>query len=85
MNRPVNEYMSEYEYQCMTYVKGELMLDALRDSIGGEKFMKGIQRYYEDNKFAHATPEAFIYSMEKGSGAKVSGFVNSWIEGKVVI
>lgn len=85
MNRAVNEYASEYEYVYMTYVKGELMFDAVRESVGYEKFIKGLKRYYKDNAFGHATPDTLIFALEKSSGTQLGGFINSWIEGKAVI
>jgi hypothetical protein len=85
MNRAVNEYVSEFEYVYMTYVKGELMFDAIRVSIGDDKFYKGLQRYYKDNSFRLASPADLICSFERASGTKLEGFINSWIEGKVII
>lgn len=85
MNRPVNEFASETEYLYMTYLKGELMFEYLRKSIGDEKFFKGLKKYYKENAFCHATPQSFIYSMERGSGIKLEGFITSWIEGDVVL
>lgn len=85
MNRAVNEYKSEFEYVYITYVKGELLFDALHSSIGNDKFYKGIKRYYNDNKFKNATPADFITCMERGSGIKLEDFITSWIDGEVII
>lgn len=85
MNRAVNEYASETEYLYMTYLKGELMFDSLRKSIGDEKFFRGLRKYYKENAFAHATPQSFIYCMERGSGVQVESFITSWIEGEVIL
>lgn len=85
MNRAVNKYNSESEYVYMTYVKGELMFDAVRTSIGKEKFYKGLKRYYEDNKYMNASPASLITALERGSETKLEGFMNSWIEGNVII
>lgn len=85
MNRAVNEYTSEYEYVYMTYVKGELLFDAIRTSIGDDKFYKGMKKYYKDNAFKHATPAHLITSLERGSGVKLESFINSWIDGTAII
>ena len=85
MNRAVNEYTSEYEYVYMTYVKGELMFDAIRDSVGDNKFYKGLKKYYKENMFKQATPANLINCLERGSGTKLESFINSWIDGSVIL
>lgn len=85
MNRAINEYASEWEYVYMTYVKGELLFDAIRTSVGDDKFFKGLRKYYNDNSFKIATPADLIYALERGSGTKLESFINSWVEGHAII
>lgn len=85
MNRAVNEFRSEYEYTHLTYVKGELMFDAIRNFMSEQKFYTGLKKYYSDNMFKTASPENFITSMEKGGHVKIENFVQSWLLGKVVL
>ena len=85
MSRPINKYDTEYEYVYMTYVKGMLFFDNLRDVVGKNKFYKGLQDYYIENAYKIATPANLLSSMEHASHTKLGSFFDSWIEGKVII
>jgi aminopeptidase N len=85
MNRALNEYNNESEYVYIAYVKGMLIFDNLREVIGDNKFMKGLQTYYKDNVYKIATPDILISSFEKASGNSLRDFFNSWINGNVQI
>ena len=85
MNRRLNEYNNESEYVYISYVKGMLMFDSLKDVLGKEKFIKCLQTYFEDNKFKIATPDTLIESFSKGAKCNMRGIFESWINGKVKI
>ncbi|MDR3318465.1 MAG: M1 family metallopeptidase [Clostridiales bacterium] len=84
MNRPVNGFLSAYEYFYMVYVKGELMLDSLRGTIGDKAFFDGMRKYYADNKYKTVRPEDFIGAMEAASGKDMGGIFKAWLEGDVI-
>ncbi len=85
MNRPVCEYDTEPEYVYMTYVKGMLLFDSLRTSMGDKKFFKGLKDYFETYQFQNVQPEQMIAIFEKACGTKLTSFFDSWLTGKVVI
>ncbi len=85
MNRKICDYASEAEYVYMTYVKGALLFDSIDNTIGHNKFMKVLNKYYEKYRFTNVTPDHFIGMLEKVSKRQMRGFVNSWLEGKVVL
>ena len=85
MNRPLNEYPTEPEYVYLTYVKGMLLFDTLREILGKEKFEKCLKEYFEENKFRIAKPEDMISAFEKASNIKLENIFNAWTQGKVVI
>lgn len=85
MNRKLNEYRNESEYVYIAYVKGMLIFDSLREVIGKDKLLKGLQTYFEDNKFKIATPDDLINAFEKSTGTNLNDFFKSWIDGKVRI
>jgi len=85
MNRPLNQYSSETEYVYMTYVKGCILIDNLRNTVGDKKFFKSIQSYFNNYKFTNAKPEDFIGTFEKICHSDLSGFFDSWLNGKVII
>ena len=78
-------YNNESEYVYIAYVKGMLIFDNLREIIGDNKFMKGLQTYYNDNVYKIATPDSLINSFEKASGNPLRDFFTSWINGNVQI
>lgn len=85
MNRKLNEYNNESEYVYIAYVKGMLMFDSLREFLGREKFISGLQEYFKDNEFKIATPDNLINSFEKATKVSIRNMVESWMNGKVKI
>lgn len=83
MSRKVCDYADTFEYTYMTYVKGELMFESLRKTIGDENFFGGLKKYYETYKFRNAAPDDLIGCFEKVSGRELKKFFDSWTEGKV--
>lgn len=81
MVRHLKEYLSEYEYKCLAYDKGVVMLDSLRKSVGDKKFISALKRYYKNNTFKVASVESFISAFEK-NGLDVDGFFDSFLYGK---
>ena len=84
MTRHLKDFISDYEYKCLAYDKGVIMLDTLRKSVGDKKFFGGLKRYYHDNRFQIAAPENLIGAFEK-SGADVRGFFDSFLDGKAIL
>jgi len=44
-----------------------------------------LQKYFETYKFKNVKPEHMLGSFEQTSHTDLSGFFDSWIEGKVLI
>lgn len=85
MNRKLDEYNTEPEYVYMTYVKGMLLFDNLCALIGRDVFLSGLQTYYSTYALGNVTPADFVAIMEKSSGRDLDSYINTWVEGKVVI
>lgn len=85
MNRPLNKYGTEPEYVYMTYVKGMLLFDNLCDVVGKNEFVNALKYYYKTYSFSNVTPEHLIGAFEKTCGTELKSYINSWVEGKVVI
>ncbi|GHU99581.1 peptidase [Clostridia bacterium] len=85
MNRSTNAYKDEYEYVYMTYVKGELLFDNLRTTVGDDAFFRGLKKYYDKYKFTNVSAPHLIGAFEGASGKDLGGFFKSWIEGKIYI
>ena len=83
MTRPVNEYATETEYAYMTYVKGALMFDDIRNTIGDAAFKTGLKNYYRDNMFGIAEPQDLIGAMEKASKRQLNALFEAWLDGNV--
>lgn len=85
MNRALNEYNSEYEYVSMTYIKGQLLFDNLRNTIGDKSFFDGLRQYYSRNMFKNVKQEHLIGAFESSSGKDLDGYFSAWIKGTVLI
>jgi aminopeptidase N len=62
-----------------SYQKGAWVLHMLRKEIGGNKFWKGIRKYYETYKFSNALSEDFQKVMEQVSGKNLDYFFKQWL------
>lgn len=85
MNRPSYAYKNEYEYVCMTYIKGELMFYNIRKIIGDDDFFASLKKYYERSKFKIAKPKDLIGAFEDTSKKDLEGIFDAWLEGKVIL
>lgn len=84
MTRAVPEYLSEYEYVNICYVKACIMYDYLRQTVGDDKFFAGLERFYDENAYSTATPESLVGAFERAE-ANSNGFFESFFDGKVII
>ncbi len=85
MNRALNEYGTEPEYVYATYVRGMLFFDNLCEVIGRNVFIDGLKEYYKTYALKNTNPDCFIAIMEKVSNKELKNYINSWLDGKVVI
>ncbi len=85
MNRNLNQYTTEHEYVYVTYVKGMLFFNSLRELVGKKTFIASLQQYYDQHKFENVTPHHLLSVFEKNARLSLSGFFNSWINGDVKI
>lgn len=85
MNRTLTEFKTDTEYVYISYVKGMLLFDSIRDVVGKNKMEKCLQVYYTDNAMQFATPTKLIESFEKASKKDLKNFITSWIDGTVVL
>lgn len=85
MQLPVNEYLSEYEYVYMVYVKGTIFIDELRKNLGDADFFKGLKTLYKDNTFKIVTKAEFIDAFNSASGVDVTAFVEGWLSGNTKV
>ena len=84
MTRHLKDYLSDYEYKCLSYDKAIVMFDTLRKSVGDTSFFAGLRRYYKENAFLIATSGDLVGAFEK-TGLDVGGFFDSFLNGKAIL
>lgn len=84
MSRRLDRFSGEYEYNNITYNKGLLLFETLRTSLGDDKFLDGLRRYFSKYAGKIASADDLCGSFLAG-GTDVEGFFTSFIEGKVII
>lgn len=85
MQLPLNEYVSEYEYVYMVYVKGTIFIDELRKSLGDKDFFNGLKNLYKNNMFKVITKTEFIEAFNSEGGVDVTSFVEGYLSGNTEI
>lgn len=73
-----DRYRYNFAYGASAYSKGAVFLSQLGYIIGKENLDLTLQRYYEEWKFKHPTPNDFIRVAEKVSGAELSWYLDEW-------
>ncbi len=84
MTRHLKDFLSDYEYKCLSYDKAIVMFDTLRKSVGDDRFFASLKKYYKENRLKIATPESLIGAFER-SGLDVNGFFESFLSGKAIL
>lgn len=84
MTRPLSDYSGEYEYVNLNYIKGCLMFDCLRTSVGDERFFDGLKNYYVSFTGKIATV-ADLTGVYESLGCDVGGFFSGFLDGKVIL
>lgn len=85
MNRYICDYPSETEHVYMSYVKGMLFYNSLRQVMGDKNFFKMLKTYVETYRYQNVTPEHLRAVCERVSGMDLEKFFDSWIGGSVQI
>ena len=62
-----------------TYIGGALMVHELRQEMGDEAFIDGLQKYFETYGGGTASDEQFIAIMEEASGKDLTNFFDEWL------
>jgi len=84
MTRHLKDYISDYEYKCISYDKALIMLDTLRKSVGDKKFYDALAKYYKTCAYQRASVGNLVGCFEK-TGLDVGGFFDSFLEGKAIL
>ena len=69
----------------MVYVKGVIMFDELRKSVGENKLISGLKKYYENNKFKIATKDDFYEAFASACHKDLNGFFDGYLNGTTII
>lgn len=83
MQRSLKDFISDYEYANVAYNKGMLLFDAVRRSVGDDKFVSALKTYFKENRFKIASPEALTACFARSSD--VEGIFESYVQGKIII
>lgn len=84
LEQPATTHSDRYKYNSaystMAYSKGSVFLSQLGYIIGLDKLMETLQKYYQDFKFKHPTPNDFIRTAEKVSGLQLGWYLNEFMQ-----
>ncbi|WP_424492786.1 M1 family metallopeptidase [Salinimicrobium sp. GXAS 041] len=80
-----DRYTTNRNYGIGAYSKGAVFLAQLGYIIGQENLNKTLNRYYDDWKFKHPTPNDFIRVAEKVSGAELDWYLNDFARTTAVV
>ena len=84
MERNVGEFTS-FDYTYITYLKGALMFDTIRKSVGDTAFFNALKDYRNEYEFSSASSIQMIKSFEKSTNRELKGLFDSFLYGKTGI
>lgn len=84
MTRSLPEYSGEFEYANISYNKGLIFFETLRNSIGDDKFFGALETYFKDCKGKIASADDIRAHFIK-CGTDVDGLFCAFLDGKVII
>jgi hypothetical protein len=64
--------------QAVGYGKSAMLFHMLRRQLGDDAFRQGLQRFYGDNRFRHASYDDLRLAFESASGADLKPFFDAW-------
>jgi len=73
-----DRYDTNFAYSIAAYSKGAVFLAQLGYIIGDEALAETLKTYYNRFKFTHPTPNDFIRTAEKVSGAHLGWYLNDF-------
>ena len=81
---PLSKFHSRYDApsEAIGYGKCLMMFHMLRQEIGDQNFVKGLQIFNRKNKFRFASFEDIRKSMEEASGKDLKNFFDQWVTRK---
>ena len=82
LSRPLADFPGELAYACLTYDKGLLLFETLREALGERRFFAGLRRYYASFCGKIARPEDLAASF---ASAGAAGIVRSFADGTAVL
>lgn len=83
MNRKLSDYTSEFEYINITYIKGMLLFENLREVMGDTKFFKFLRNFYKNNIYQIVDTGVLINECCKIMNVK--GIIDSYVNGTAII
>jgi aminopeptidase N len=71
-------------FHTPVYDRGAMTLQALRQKVGEETFLRIVRNWYGENRFSNVTTQDFIALAERESGQQLDHFFDVWLfeEGK---
>lgn len=75
-----DRYDNNFAYGVSAYSKGAVFLAQLGYIIGQDKLMETLNKYYDDFKFKHPTPNDFKRTAEKVSGMELDWYLTDWTQ-----
>ncbi len=78
--RSLKEFDSSREYSSIVYSKGALFMEALREEMGDEAFLKSLKEYYLAYQFKNATTANFFESCQNNTEKRLDNIFKEWLK-----
>lgn len=79
MNRRLDEFNTEPEYVNCTYVKGLLLFNELRETVGEKKMERALKNIFKEKKYKNVSYDEFLNYFEKFGGEKTGSIIRKYV------
>jgi hypothetical protein len=79
IHRPSYEFTDWVIYDLLVYGKGAMLFHSLRQEMGEELFFKGLQSYFQENRFQNAGKADIIRTFNQVSGRDWQHHFDQWL------
>lgn len=77
---PATAFSGWVDYSPFVYYRGAQFFQALREDLGDEAFFRGLQRYFQKEKYLIATGTDLRAAFSVASGRDLSSFYSNWLD-----
>lgn len=80
LDRPVEDFENNSQYETIVYAKGALLYERLRNMLGNREFRTFLRQYLEDHRYQIVDTEGWLSSIQSLNESEAEELYRQWVE-----